>query len=471
MSDSWFYKLGHGEHGPVSFEEIFALAENGQLRPNDSLRQAEAEEWIRADTIEGLFRSDESSTIQDLSELDFHFVENQTTPSPKSSTQTAEETSSAEIPVSEPRTWYFMSHGIQHGPFSYAELLKRIEQGFVTFGDQVKNGEQSRWSLVDRIPELYAAIPVEEDSSAAFSSEVEDRTIEAIDFTANESSHSEIPLQSPPESEEETESESEDDLMSEDLISDILTTEEEGIEETTSTAIPADVSAPVPATSSHETETQPAHLSSSPTESKTAQTPSLAERMRAHEQAASGSDKKSKKQKKAKQKSSSGGGFSLNMDISGAFTQIRNMGFLGILFGVLLVVFVLVYGLKFFNSFDDTREYYDQLNHVYTEFKALRQKNASESEWDQFSTDTQQRLKPIINDLKKSATSKNPAAQNVYWAANEEVPKMLQDARKEPSKSEELFLRYMEVARDVMSGNTPATTDPSSEFIESESEL
>ena len=80
MAAGWHYRLLGIEFGPVPFESLGTLAAAGDLAHDSEIRQGLDGEWVRASSIAGLFpaASDppESEDLQDLSDLDFHFVDN-----------------------------------------------------------------------------------------------------------------------------------------------------------------------------------------------------------------------------------------------------------------------------------------------------------------------------------------------------------------------------------------------------------
>jgi tetratricopeptide (TPR) repeat protein len=55
MQVAWYVRLGAQEHGPITAEQLKALAQTGRLKPQDWVRQGEAGTWTPAKQVGGLF--------------------------------------------------------------------------------------------------------------------------------------------------------------------------------------------------------------------------------------------------------------------------------------------------------------------------------------------------------------------------------------------------------------------------------
>jgi hypothetical protein len=55
MLDEWFCRIAGREIGPLSSEQLKTMAANGQILPNDRVRQGATANWTPADDVEGLF--------------------------------------------------------------------------------------------------------------------------------------------------------------------------------------------------------------------------------------------------------------------------------------------------------------------------------------------------------------------------------------------------------------------------------
>src|SRR5262245_39033885 len=55
MAGQWFYTVNRQQQGPVSWEQLYRLAERGELRPGDMVWQEGMPNWVKAKTTPGLF--------------------------------------------------------------------------------------------------------------------------------------------------------------------------------------------------------------------------------------------------------------------------------------------------------------------------------------------------------------------------------------------------------------------------------
>jgi hypothetical protein len=60
MSTEWFCKIMGDEWGPVSTEELRAIARRGPLTRNDLVRRSESGTWVRGEIVQGLFEDSTS---------------------------------------------------------------------------------------------------------------------------------------------------------------------------------------------------------------------------------------------------------------------------------------------------------------------------------------------------------------------------------------------------------------------------
>lgn len=107
---------------------------------------------------------------------------------------------------------------------------------------------------------------------------------------------------------------------------------------------------------------------------------------------------------------------------------------------------------------------------IWDEIKGMRQRDASDSEWEKFTKRSEERINDVVADLESSASASNPARQELLWAGNRFLRRMLQDARGEASASEENFVKHIEKAKRVLDGterkfgedDPPPESDPNS---------
>ena len=61
MSTEWFCRIMGEEWGPMSALELFAVARRGRLTRDDVVREGLHGDWVRAETVGGLFDGSHSS--------------------------------------------------------------------------------------------------------------------------------------------------------------------------------------------------------------------------------------------------------------------------------------------------------------------------------------------------------------------------------------------------------------------------
>lgn len=132
----------------------------------------------------------------------------------------------------------------------------------------------------------------------------------------------------------------------------------------------------------------------------------------------------------------SNGGKGVSFDFSALTSDPKMLGGVGFVAAVGLVLafmFLLPAGTA------GERAKLEQLQKVYAEFKQLREKKAPANEWEQFATTSAGIVDPIALELKDSASRQYPARQCLLWAARDRYKEMLQNAREKPTPQEEEF--------------------------------
>ncbi|MEZ6146132.1 MAG: DUF4339 domain-containing protein [Planctomycetaceae bacterium] len=79
-----------------------------------------------------------------------------------------------------------------------------------------------------------------------------------------------------------------------------------------------------------------------------------------------------------------------------------------------------------------------------TELRRLRSTKAEEEQWDKFSQRTRDMLRDIIPQLEQSANTDDPVSIETLYLARDFLPKMLIDARQQPSEAERKFDVHMD---------------------------
>lgn len=81
---------------------------------------------------------------------------------------------------------------------------------------------------------------------------------------------------------------------------------------------------------------------------------------------------------------------------------------------------------------------------LWTELQTHRKNKVDAAVWREFSERGRKDLAPIIAHLEHEAGAANRSAQFLLWAGRDCLPKMFDDARIEPSSSEQQFTEYLE---------------------------
>lgn len=180
MANSWFYRSRGQLSGPIDFEELAQLAAGGTLQPADELRRGEQGDWMPAGSIAGLFPEPEE--LQDLSDLNFQFVESghaesaastladqiatlddlniQVVSEPAVPKQNGIGNAAATVTVDEPATdgWFYQSLGQERGPMPLDELVRLACEGMISADDAVRCGSTGAWQRAARVEELAKAV-------------------------------------------------------------------------------------------------------------------------------------------------------------------------------------------------------------------------------------------------------------------------------------------------------------------------
>lgn len=94
------------------------------------------------------------------------------------------------------------------------------------------------------------------------------------------------------------------------------------------------------------------------------------------------------------------------------------------------------------------RESYDRITRVASEFRALRERGAADTEFDAFQQRAASELTPVVKSLAKDPSDKANAI--LIRAARDYLMRMIVEARKSPNNSEKLFDEHMQQARQFL---------------------
>lgn len=97
------------------------------------------------------------------------------------------------------------------------------------------------------------------------------------------------------------------------------------------------------------------------------------------------------------------------------------------------------------------REELEKFQAVHQEFLALQKKQASDAEWTSFQNKTQSELAPIIEGLESNASSDRPHLQHLLWAGRDYLEPMLKNARTESNRDQEKFETHLSEAERIIS--------------------
>jgi hypothetical protein len=90
------------------------------------------------------------------------------------------------------------------------------------------------------------------------------------------------------------------------------------------------------------------------------------------------------------------------------------------------------------------------LQQALAEVRALRDRGASDAEWEAAESSILTRTKPLIDDLKNTANRKQPAKQCLLWAARDTLPRFLKFSRTEGSPVEVEFEAHLREAAKLL---------------------
>jgi len=141
MADQWFYRMFGEDFGPVPFEKLREMADQGTVGAGDEVRSANSNRWVMAGSVDGL----------GLSSLG-----GGTAVATASNSDTAIDVSTTRVGLDD---WYCMVHGHEQGPLSFEELVKFAKHDNVSSDDEVKLGANGKWRRVGSIGRLVAVLP------------------------------------------------------------------------------------------------------------------------------------------------------------------------------------------------------------------------------------------------------------------------------------------------------------------------
>lgn len=117
---------------------------------------------------------------------------------------------------------------------------------------------------------------------------------------------------------------------------------------------------------------------------------------------------------------------------------------------VLLVIGLGILLARMLPSSDADIETFRLYQSIYDRFVEIRENGADTTKYNALKEESVPKIKPILDDLDKTASAAEPVKQHLLWAGKDHLIPMLDDARSEPSENEEFFVDHMENARKIL---------------------
>jgi anti-anti-sigma factor len=90
---------------------------------------------------------------------------------------------------------------------------------------------------------------------------------------------------------------------------------------------------------------------------------------------------------------------------------------------------------------DYTRQYYEETVSLWSEAQRLKSKSFNDTDWLLFNRRSQKKLDELTRHLKKIASARNPAAQNLLWVVRDHAPKAI-EKQLDPANEDTIFTSY-----------------------------
>ena len=141
MSLEWYCKIMGEEAGPMSAQELVAVARLGRLTRNDSVRRGPDGVWVPAERVRGLFDSQANSTTAALASAELVPASSGMNDVPATARQPRPAKRSVQVPL--PKFWVRSGNQIA-GPFSEPQLRRLAAAGKLKPNFLLSN-DRSRW--------------------------------------------------------------------------------------------------------------------------------------------------------------------------------------------------------------------------------------------------------------------------------------------------------------------------------------
>ncbi|MBI1346036.1 hypothetical protein GC163_07080 [bacterium] len=401
---SWYYQTLGQELGPVSFNELRQLAEQGSLSADDEIKFGIDGKYRRVGSLGKLAACLPYASVPEKVVKKSDPVVAQVTA--ESSVAVREEPAAPVTiqyhPAATEASWYAFIRGVEYGPSSLVQLSQFLQAGQIAATDFVKYGAYGSWMPPSpTIEQTLSQYIIQTPAPVAVKAP-------AIPATATPPAK---PATAAPPVENKTPA-----PANKTAVAPVTVQPAAAVAPKTEAAAVIPVAKPV-----EETRPEPVVL-----------TPAAA--MSSSTGAWSPPASPARAPAKAPARQKSGGGVSL--DLSALTSDPKTLGAVGFVAAVGLI-FAFLFLLP--ASTAGERAKLEQLQKIYTTFKYLRENNANSGDWEQFTSETMAAVKPMVDELQGTASRQYPARQSLLWAARDRLDDMLQTAREKPSPAEEEF--------------------------------
>ncbi len=124
--------------------------------------------------------------------------------------------------------------------------------------------------------------------------------------------------------------------------------------------------------------------------------------------------------------------------------------------GILVCAVVNVVLWNWLDPFYGTeRRYFHVLAGIAQQAREAREQKLESAERGRMAAAAAKELKPIVDDLKKTASASEPIRQHLLWAAKDQLPKLFSDSGKGTSECEAIFQRHMHEAGRLLGIDVP----------------
>lgn len=165
-ADEWYCKTFGTELGPLTFDELQRMAENGEVAADDEVRLGTSGKWRKIGSIGRLmallpYQEVKREVVRKPAPVinrDTSFG-SATISQPVVPQVPAQRTGSSHAPVTVNEAWYASIKGVQYGPVGLDQLTGWIKTGQLSAQDFVRQGPQGEFQAVSAIPELAPPPP------------------------------------------------------------------------------------------------------------------------------------------------------------------------------------------------------------------------------------------------------------------------------------------------------------------------